>query len=179
MTHDIESEECAPSLGARLRRMFRRTRQSHALEHATVHVLTRRHPGLQVMGRSTPGGFYIYGNVKTVDLASAVSEALARLQAGESHLAVHPRCGTNLAVGALLSGLAAMLVLGRRRRSLLEEVPEIFLALTAALFLSQPVGLSVQEHVTTTPDVHDVRIAGIARQRLGQQAAHRVTLEDC
>ena len=171
MTRDIESEECAPFLGARLRRMFRRTRQNHALEHATVHVLTRRHPGLQVMGRSTPGGFYIYGNVKTVDLASAVSEALARLQAGESHLAVHPRCGTNLAVGALLSGLAAMLVL--------EELPEVYLAITAALFLSQPVGLSVQEHLTTTPDVHDVRIAGIARQRFGQQAAHRVTLEDC
>ena len=129
------------------------------------------------MGRSTPAGFYVYGDVHTPLLASSASEALARLQAGESHLAIHPRCGTNLAIGALLSGIASMLVLGRRRRPLWEELPQAFLAISGALFLAQPVGYSFQQHVTTTPDVYNVRIGKIERQALGNQTAHRITLE--
>jgi len=94
-----------------------RVRQSHALEHATIHILTQRHVGLKLMGRSTAAGFYLYGQVDTDRVGAAVTEAIARLQAGEAELAVHPRCGTNLAVGALLSGLATMGVVGFRRRS--------------------------------------------------------------
>ena len=129
------------------------------------------------MGRSTPQGFYIYGEVPSSAVASAVAEALTRLQTGEAHLAVHPRCGTNLAVGALLGSLASVLVLGRRRRSLWEEVPEVFLALSAASLLAQPAGRSFQQHVTTTPNVQNVRIASIERQAGGRQIVHHVVLE--
>jgi len=175
-------ESCSQTGGTssfldRLFYSFKGTRQSHAMEHATIHVLNRHQPGLQVLGRSTPTGFYVYGNVATPVVASAASEALARLQAGESHLAVHPRCGTNLAVGAFLGGIASMLVLGSRRRSRWVELPEIILAISAALFLAQPVGYSVQQRVTTSSDVHNVRIVNIERQFLGPQTVHHITLE--
>jgi len=153
------------------------TRQSHAMEHATIHILSRRQPGTPLMGRSTPQGFYIYGNVPSSVVASAAAEALSRLQAGEAHLAVHPRCGSNLAVGALLGSIASTLVLGRRRRSLWEEIPAVFLALSGAWLLAQPAGLLFQKHVTTTPDVKNVRIASIEGHANSRQMTHRVILE--
>jgi len=157
--------------------LVRQVRQSHALEHATIHILSQRYPGLQLMGRSTPGSFYLYGDVPTDLAASAASEALARLQAGEMALAVHPRCGTNLAVSALLAGTAAMLAIGRRRRSFWMQAPDVFLAVSLALFLAQPLGYSVQSRITTLTDVRDVRIASICRQSLGQRIAHRIDLQ--
>jgi len=178
MAYD-EGPLAAPAMPSieRLRQMIQYTRQSHALEHATIHVLSRLRPGASLMGRSTPAGFYVYGNVPSSSVAVAASEALARLKAGESQLTVHPRCGTNLAVGALFGSIASVLVLGRRRRSLWEELPEVFLALTAAWLLAQPAGYSFQQHVTTSADVQNVRIAAIQRQTSGRQTAHRVLLE--
>ena len=82
--------------------LIRRVRQNHALEHATMHVLSRRNPYLTLMGRSTPSGFVLYGDVAAQEIANAATEALALLQQGQEHLAVHPRCGTNLAVTSIL-----------------------------------------------------------------------------
>ena len=178
MTNDTprHAATAMPAPG-RLFDMIQQTRQSHALEHATIHVLSRRQPGAQLMGRSTPLGFYVYGNVSTSTIAAAAGEALARLQAGESQLTVHPRCGTNLAVSALFGSIASLLVLRRRRRSIWEELPELFLALTAAWLVAQPAGYSFQEHVTTTPHVQNVRIGAIERQTGSRQTVHRVILE--
>ena len=67
-----------------------RTRRNHALEHATLNVLTQRNRQIGLVGRSTPGGFHIYGNVSTEALRDAAAEALARLQDGEVDLAA--RC---------------------------------------------------------------------------------------
>ena len=79
--------------------MLRRTRRNHAIEHAAVHVLTARWPGLSMAGRSDSRGFWLYGNVETSEVESAVREAMERLDR-EPHLAIHPHCGTNLVVGA-------------------------------------------------------------------------------
>jgi len=54
-------------------------------------------------GLSTDQGFYLYGQVNTAALERAVRVA-QRLTTGEWHLAVHPRCGTNLSVGMLAAG---------------------------------------------------------------------------
>jgi len=167
----------APAGPSGLRRFLDALRQNHAMEHATIHVISQRHPHLQLMGRTTPGGFYLYGEAPTTLVASAASEALARLQAGESSLAIHPRCGTNLAVGALVAGAATMLALGRRRRSRWEQAPDILLAITLGLFLAQPLAYSVQERVTTSADVSDVRIAGVTQEWFAGQAAHYIALE--
>lgn len=177
MTQSSEKTLSSDLWGA-LREMVTRTRQCHALEHATVHLLSQRFPTTPVMGRSTPAGFYIYGDIPTPALASIAGEALARLGAGESHLAVHPRCGTNLAVGALLSGLVSAVFLRRRRPApWWEELPRLMLAISAVLFLSQPLGYSVQKHVTTSSDVGNVRFATIQRKEIGRQTAHFIQVE--
>jgi hypothetical protein len=153
------------------------TRQSHALEHATIHVLTQRFSGLQVMGRSTPHAYYVYGDIPTAVVSSAAAEALARLRAGEPQLAVHPRCGTNLVVSSLLTGLASALVFSRQRKFRWETLPELFLAITVALFLAQPAGYAVQQHVTTQTDLEGVSIAAVTRQSAGRMTIHRIELE--
>ncbi len=74
----------------------RRTRQHHAIEHATLHLLASRLPGRRMAGYSDAGGFTIFGDVPLDQVRRAVSDAMLHLQAGESSLAIHPNCGTNL-----------------------------------------------------------------------------------
>lgn len=155
-----------------------RLRRNHAVEHATMHVLSRRQPYLNVIGRTTLDGFYVYGKVDTRALANAAAEGLARLQAGEAELAVHPRCGTNLAVAGFLAGLAAFMVMAvGRSRSRLSKFPAFIFATTLAVIVSQPLGLLVQERVTTLPDVSGLRISGVIQQELGRFIIHKVELE--
>ena len=160
-----------------VQRYINKTRRSHALEHATIHVLNQRMPALQLMGRSTASGFYLYGEVPTETVASAASEALSPLRSGQAGLAVHPRCGTNLAVGALLSGLTSLLVVSGSQRRRTSQFPQLVLGVTLALLASQPLGRLVQKEVTTLPDVEHVRIADIRQQRMGRTLVHHVQLD--
>ena len=75
-----------------------RVRNNHALEHATLHVLQEKGLKSRLGGISDVGGFWIYGDVETEAIFTAAQEALKRLADGESELAVHPNCGTNIAV---------------------------------------------------------------------------------
>lgn len=140
-------------------------RRNHAIEHATVHVLTSRDPSIRLVGRADTKGFNIYGDVETQQLKSAAREALERLQRGEHSLAVHPRCGTNLVVAGLLTGLAAALAFGRRPS--LKRLPDAILATTLAAFAAQPLGLTIQQHITTSPLAKGAHIAGIRQQQMG------------
>ena len=149
-------------------------RQNHALEHATMHVLSWHNPYLQLMGRSTATGFVIYGQVETQALAGATSEALCRLQRGEAHLAVHPRCGTNLAVTSLLAGTAAFGTSLGRTRSRLDRLPAALVAATLAALIAQPLAHRVQENVTTSPHVDGLYVASITRQERGKWISHKV-----
>lgn len=154
-----------------------RVRRNHGLEHATINVLIQRNPNLSLVGRSDWGGFHIVGEVETGDLDSAAREAYSRLQAGESELALHPRCGTMLATTGVLSGMAAFLVMGvgrSRSRFRWEHLPEALIAATVAALLAQPLGILLQEHVTTTDDVSPLRIARIYKKRGGPVPVHRV-----
>jgi hypothetical protein len=94
---------------------FLMLRQVHALEHATVWVLSEKkrvgffkdsstfEDNETLGGLSTEKGFYLYGQVQHLDLQRAVRLALQRLQKGEWRLALHPRCGTNMWVGMLVT----------------------------------------------------------------------------
>lgn len=161
--------------------LVRRTRQHHAIEHATISILMRRNPGLQwVGGRSDPRGFYIYGSVDTEALRKAAAEALSRLQAGEARLAIHPNCGTNLVATGTLAGLAVFTTtaIGRQRRaSLLDQLPAAVLAATGALLLGRPVGAWLQERVTTLADVRDLHLGPISLRSIGRWTQHFVTIE--
>ncbi len=172
-----------------------RVRRNHALEHATVQVLGERYRGLRMAGRSSVWGFYVWGRLPTEEVLAAAQEGLRRLQAGQRHLAVHPNCGSNLAVAGVLAGVGAFLVadLGKRadssanraaktgffRRSM-NWLNRLSLACTAAilgLVLARPLGTLFQTHVTTDADVGGLRIAGITREtRLGI-VGHRVHTE--
>ena len=157
--------------------VFDRIRQHHGIEHATVTLLSQRIKGAQLVARSDFAGFTVFGEVDTADLAAAAAEALARLQAGERDLAIHPNCGTNLAAAGILSGVAAFVASSGQRRSLWwERLPSAILAATLALLAAPSVGRWLQEHVTTSSQVTGLRIATVARLPDGPVVAHRVTI---
>ncbi len=151
-----------------------RTRRIHGLEHATIHLLSAHDPYVRLIGRSTPKGFYLYGQVSTEDVAQSASEALSRLQAGEAALAVHPRCGTNLAVVGILAGMSSLVASAGRSRSAMSKLPRVLLAATCAAVVAQPLGARVQEYVTTSPDLGEMSITQISRKERGNHVTHFV-----
>jgi hypothetical protein len=144
-----------------LGRIIGSVRRNHALEHATVSVLlSRMGPNVRLVGRAVSDGFYIYStSLKPDQLESAAEEALDRMQAGESHLAVSPLCGTNLAVGGSLAGLAAMLAVGSGDRW--ERMPNVLTAAMLAVMAGQPLGRLAQKYLTTSPDLKATSITGL------------------
>jgi len=142
----------------------RRVRQNHALEHATITILSGMVSDLNVSARSSADGFIIFGNVDLGVLRKAMDEALKRLQAGEAELAIHPNCGTNIAVGISLMTLGTLF-------SLASNQPRTRIATAAAsslagLVAARPVGQYVQRHLTTLPDLTGVRVTEIARRKV-------------
>jgi hypothetical protein len=139
------------------------TRRNHALEHATLHLLARNYPNQRMAGHSNPTGFFLVGKLDTQDIWTSATEALTRLRGGESHLAVHPGCGTNIATSALLAGTFGWLPL-RRVKSTFWRIWLIPLAVLFAAFgyfLSQPAGPWLQANVTTEADLGDLKIIDI------------------
>jgi hypothetical protein len=145
-------------------------RQVHALEHATVWVLsnqgqfrpangaftTQTNSDLPnqkdnelLGGMSTDRGFYLYGQVDTRELRRAVHIALTRITSGEWHLAVHPRCGTNLSVGMLLTAGFALGTSLLLPRGPIEQLLGLGFAAITAAQLAPDVGSLAQRYVTT------------------------------
>ena len=149
------------------------TRRNHALEHATIHLLSHKHPGKRMAGHSNPTGFFLLGNFETEDVKSAAVEAFNRLNAGESGLAVHPGCGTNMATTALLAGTMAWMPLRGTKSTLwrLALIPFAMLFALAGYQLSKPLGPWLQKYVTTEADLGSMQIVDIVPVR---QGVHRV-----
>jgi hypothetical protein len=137
-------------------------RQNHALEHATMHILTRSVPSLRLMGRSDWGGFTLYG------------EGLARLKEGQSWLAVHPRCGTNLATTALLMSSSAALAAAAPIRPRLAKAIAIVATMIGARQLAPGVSRAVQRSITTAPDLENAHVRLVRREGHGTLTTHRV-----
>ncbi len=154
-----------------------RIRRNHGLEHATLHILAERYPKVSMAGHSSASGFWLLGDVSTEDVQTAVSEALSRMRAGERNLAVHPNCGTNfVASGAVagVAGAAAMFGVGRRWQDKLERLPLAATLATLGLIMAQPLGLKLQEKVTTSGDPGDLEVVEIIPSTRGRIKAHRV-----
>lgn len=153
------------------------TRRNHGLEHATLHVLARRHPRLAFAGHSDPAGFWIIGAISAEEVRLAVDEALARLRSGEIGLAVHPNCGTNFVAAGTLAGLAgalSMFGVGQSRRDKLERLPLAISLATLALLVAQPLGNLLQERVTTSGDASALEVLEIRSKPRRRLTAHRV-----
>ena len=157
-----------------------RIRRNHGLEHATLNVLAKGQPRRSLAGHSNASGFWIVGDVSSEELGAAVGEALTRLQNGESELAVHPNCGTNIATAGLLAGGAAGLAMfsaGRRTRDKLERLPMAITLATLALVVAQPLGLLLQQKVTTSGSPESLRVVKIIPRDRGRVKTHRVVTE--
>ena len=162
--------------------LVRRTRRNHAIEHATIHVLTGQFPKVSLAGRADSGGFYVYGPVDTEAVKLAADQAIERLRL-EPELAVHPFCGTNLVVGGMVAGLASLVALAtlpesRRPARAFDVLPRLMLAGTFATIASQQLGPKVQEHITTLPDTLGVKIKSVTRIDRGKHPMHRVEVMD-
>ncbi|MBN1230968.1 MAG: hypothetical protein JXA19_03780 [Anaerolineales bacterium] len=153
-----------------------RVRKNHSLEHATMNILSKKYPGVQMAGHSNPNGFWIIGNIPTEALYEAVEEALTRLKNGEKQLAVHPFCGTNFAFAGMLSALAGSLPIifsGNRTKDKLNALPFSMLISTLVLILTFPLGYRLQQNVTTKADVGDLEVVEILRNN-SKRVAHRI-----
>lgn len=144
-------------------------RRNHALEHATLKVLASKYPRQPMGGHSNPWGFFILGDVVTTDLADAAVEALQRLRAGESDLAIHPGCGTNYATSGLLAGSVVWIGLGgeKKWRDNLWRIPFILPLAVLVWHLSKPLGPALQAQYTTEPRVGSMEILSVAVVRPG------------
>jgi len=126
-------------------------KQNHALEHATIVLLSKKFPDVRLAGISFAAGFFVFGDIPAEAIEPAAQEALRLLRTTHPELAIHERCGTNLAVTGMLTGLAAMTV--ARMRKPYGTLNNVILASTAALIVARPLGLLVQRYITTqTPN---------------------------
>jgi hypothetical protein len=148
------------------------TRRNHALEHATLHMLARTYKG-SMAGHSNPTGFFLLGNFSTQEVWINATEALERLREGESGLAIHAGCGTNMATTALLAGTLAWLPL-RGTKSTLWRILLLPIAITFGVIgytLSRPLGPWLQKNITTEANMGALQIIDINPVR---QGVHRV-----
>ncbi len=153
--------------------------RNHALEHASIHVLSKRFPHRRFIGRSDFKGFYLITNLPLDETSEGIQSALSRLQAGETHLAVHPNCGTNLLTGAFLAALSSSLVFNaprnrKRWTDMLDLFPLALIATMFSLVLAQPIGSRLQKSLTTRTDLPNSSILSITGKPSGRYHLYRV-----
>jgi hypothetical protein len=151
-------------------------KQNHALEHATIVLLSRKFPDVRLAGISFAAGFFVFGDLPTEAILPAAQEALTLLRTTSPELAIHERCGTNLAVSGLLTGLSAMTVARMRRP--FNTFNNVILASTAALILARPLGLTVQRYVTTQTPNESMTIEKVTPMKLFGSPAHFVSTDN-
>ncbi|HCI81131.1 MAG TPA: hypothetical protein DHW02_15750 [Ktedonobacter sp.] len=150
-------------------------RQNHALEHATIVLLEKKHD-IHLSGVSTAVGFFIFGEAPTDDIIPTAQEALNLLRTTQPELAINPRCGTNLAVSGVLTGLSAMAVAKMRRP--FGTANNVITASTAALILARPLGLTVQRYITTQTPNSSMRVIKVTPMTVFNTPAHFVSTDN-
>jgi hypothetical protein len=153
------------------------TRLNHALEHATLNVLSRLGVQARLGGYSAKDGFFILGSIDTQVLKIAVDQAHERLIHGETWLAIHEKCGTNYVAAGAVAGFAAwmaMVGVGSGLRRKLDRLPLVMLLVTVSTILAEPLGLFLQKELTTDPRVDAIRVVSITRYERGAMVVHRI-----
>lgn len=150
-------------------------RENHALEHASIVLLSKRLPDTRFSGISFARGFFVFGEAPTEMVRAAADQALALLRGDHPEMAIHERCGTNLAVAGLLTSFSAMSVARLRRPY--NTFNNVMLATTAAMIAARPVGLLVQRFVTTRTPTSNMRVLNVRRVSVFGSPAHFVTTD--
>ncbi len=156
-------------------KFLRCVRRNHALEHATIALLGRRHPGAQVIGLSGPRGFLLYTDLSLQEVFPAVTDALKFLKAGHDSLAIHENCGTNLVAAAAMTTAVTALGMRRRKKDFGERLESVLKLTTLnafALLMARPVGSWLQSKLTVDTDVENVDISYVRSE--GQGDARRI-----
>lgn len=158
------------------RPVISRIRRNHALEHATIHLLSARYPRATFVGRSDPKGFFLFGDVSNHAVLQTCQEALDRLRGGERQLSIHPNCGTNLLTTAVLGGLAAFLTMAGRpdTRRRVQRLPAAIIATLLGVLVAQPLGTALQRSVTTQAEPLGLHIVQVKTWHRGRTTLHRV-----
>jgi len=162
---------------------IRRTRRNHGLEHATIHMLSALPRPVLLSGRSDASGFVLIGEANAAQVEQAVALALSRMRGGEHGLAIHPNCGTAfLTAGFMVTGAAWLGSLGVRRgaRDYVDRLPFVLILSVLGLIAAQPLGLKLQERVTTLGDPGDLEVLNVRQSKVtvpggGTMTLHRVT----
>jgi hypothetical protein len=142
--------------------------------------MAEKNPHLRAAGYSDPKGFWVIGEVEKEEIEQSAHQALERLRGGESNLAIHPHCGTNLVTTSLLAGAAAwigMLGAGRTMRERVERLPMVISLVALTMMASQPLGPYMQQHVTTSASpqgMEGMQILQVERVQRGDVPLHRV-----
>lgn len=159
-------------------------RRNHGLEHATINLLSQKHPGQSLAGHSDRKGFWIIGEISTDELAETVKEALVRMNGGENKLAIHAHCGTNAVTAGVLAGTFAWLATLKTEnnwKKKLDRWPLVVLLVTGAVIAAQPLGPLVQEKITTSGTPGGLRVVQITRYERNERnraTLHRVETAD-
>ena len=143
-----------------LQQWVRATRQNHALEHATLQLLAARGALSEGGGVSDPGGFTLTGDMTLSDTKTVATDALVALQAGESELAIHPYCGSNLLMQATLCLCVALLCLGPQRKRTFPGLVVALCGFLAAILGGRILGPRLQLY-TTLSEVTDREITDV------------------
>ena len=163
--------------------LLNRIRRNHALEHATINLLTRRYPAAQIVGLSGLRGFTLYTSLDAEKVNRMVPQALTSVQHGLTDLAYHENCGTNLVMTAILTTVATLAGFQPRQRMtprhFLERLPQAILLNVIALLLAGPFSRWVQTHLTTLTDLTDIEIASIDTDGHGSLQRVRVHTRTC
>jgi hypothetical protein len=148
-------------------------RRNHAVEHATLKILARKYDDKTLAGHSNSTGFFLFGDMTTDDVRDAISEAMARLRAGEKELAIHPGCGTNMAASMILPMTLASVPFqsGRSTRGRVLLLPVSLMFAFFGYLLSKPLGPWLQRNVTTEATLGDLQVRDIIPVRKG---VHRI-----
>jgi hypothetical protein len=153
-------------------KLLRHVRRNHALEHATISLLTQRYPHTRAFGISGPRGFTLLTNLSAEEVYPAVKDAHRLLKQGRAELAIHPNCGTNLLTAALLTTVVTLLrlALGNERKfsERLERFVQLILLNTIALTLARPLGTWLQDNVTVEPEMGEMQISSIMTRYMGE-----------
>ncbi len=158
--------------------LISRIRRNHALEHATIHLLSARYPRAVFIGRSDVGGFFLLADLPGESVLQAAHEALTRLRSGDHRLALHPNCGTSLLTASLIAGTAAYLTLtgssSRGWRHRFDRLPLAVVASLLGLVIAQPLGFFLQRQVTTQGNPQGLEILSARSWSRGATRLHRV-----
>ncbi|OGO19739.1 MAG: hypothetical protein A2Z14_00815 [Chloroflexi bacterium RBG_16_48_8] len=161
-----------------LKQLITRIRRNHALEHATIHMLSAHNPKSTIVGRSDSHGFFLYTNLPKLAIEEGAQLALDRLRAGEHRLAIHPNCGTNLLTAGVLSGLAAYFSIqgsgDQNQQDKLKHLPLAIMSAILGLIIAQPLGTRVQQYLTTKAEPGTLEIVSVNRIRSGKGSLYRI-----